>query len=395
MNTRLICLLVILSAQNTTSANCYYDFTGQCVQSEDAYGSSSIQDIVWNGPNDVSELFNDEADALADAFIEIGLGQLGNIPLVGGLVGPLFTGLSGLFGDNPLSELYQALAEEIYQLKLYVDKRIEEATALDIQLELGGLLAVGQNLCVPKKDQELLDCMLLWESHFIADQDKFLLPENDIISYEKTLPLFRVYATAYMAMLTTTYGTAEILGDKQKANEYKNKAEVTLKMFIDHYDHALSTITEDLRSKVGVYTSVGNIATKPYVDTLVGNQFCYQRFCFFCWSYGCDWYIDPELKASCHMEISNCGGFTVEELKAFGDKFDRAATLYGDDRIYQAERFWYNQLGQLVNAWRKSLGLPLQSAPVETVRENFVTKAFDGALNEKQRKVWLILFGFD
>ena len=150
----------------------------------------------------------------------------------------------------PLSELYQALAEEIYQLKLYVDKRIEEATALDVQLELGGLLAVGQNLCVPKKDQELLDCMLIWESHFIADQDKFLLPENDIISYEKTLPLFRVYATAYMAMLTTTYGIIKILGEEQKANEYKNKAEVTLKMFIDHYyDHALSTITEDLRSK--------------------------------------------------------------------------------------------------------------------------------------------------
>ena len=92
---------MLLSAQNTTSADCKFDFTGQCVQSEDAYGSSSIQDIVWNGPNDVSELFNNEADALADAFIEIGLGQLGNIPLVGGLVGPLYTGLSGLFGDTP------------------------------------------------------------------------------------------------------------------------------------------------------------------------------------------------------------------------------------------------------------------------------------------------------
>ena len=41
--------------------------------------------------------------------------------------------------------------------------------------------------------------------------------------------------------------------------------------------------------------------------------------------------MDPELQASCHMEISNCGGFTVEELKPFGEKFDRAATLYGDD----------------------------------------------------------------
>ena len=49
----------------------------------------------------MSELFNNEVEALADAFIEIGLGQLGNIPFVGGLVGPLYTGLSGLFGDTP------------------------------------------------------------------------------------------------------------------------------------------------------------------------------------------------------------------------------------------------------------------------------------------------------
>ena len=57
----------------------------------------------------------------------------------------------------------------------------------------------------------------------------------------------------------------------------------------------------------------------------------------------------------------------------------------------------YNQLGQVVNAWRKSLGLPLQSAPVPVVRENAFTKLLDsiGTGTEKQRKVWLILLGFD
>ena len=93
-------------------------------------------------------------------------GAIGSIPGVGAFLSGIFNGITGFFGANEqepwqqaVEQLYDDLAQEVENLKKYVDGAIVELKVEIVEQQLGGLLRVIDTCQVYTIAEDMVDCM--------------------------------------------------------------------------------------------------------------------------------------------------------------------------------------------------------------------------------------------
>ena len=187
--------------------------------------SGPIEDVIEMKPTGLVEKTSDAAKAGRQFAIVLGANVLGQIPVVGTILGAMFEGIAELFGGGGLDpeDVYNSLAEEINQLKEYMDQEISEAK-LDYIKKIfgtsnGGILSYSMHCQKTYKNdaEDMAPCLENLHSMLTTQYHFFLPSDSKVSSYEFSLPLFRMYGQLFVDTLLEQIGAARARGKESQA----------------------------------------------------------------------------------------------------------------------------------------------------------------------------------
>ena len=148
--------------------------------------------------------------------------------------------------EDPYSALLSKLYEEVQRLKDYVDAKIELVALTSLDNDLGGkhagIFGRVQDVNETETTEELWEELDQLQGLLQDRHDHFLPSTDDIISYETSLPYFRVFGDLFMSCLLDQLQAAEVLGYTSDVEKIAKEIQLRADIFFKHYDKAIRAI---------------------------------------------------------------------------------------------------------------------------------------------------------
>lgn len=332
----LLTLFFAVCLFNHVKSNCYIPPKG-C--SDGSYTAPPIVEVIKFGPSKIAKVTLNSANKALEVATKIGFGIFGEIGPGGSLIGDLFTGIKSLFGGKSdaerLKEVLEQIVEEIKNVRIYLDKRIEEAETRWLDNALGtlssntGLLGIAMKATY-KRGPELLDQLDRLHDFLLKDFNQFVPQTDSIASYEKTLPLFRLFGDLYVSTVVSEINMFKQIGRHDYAAVKITELQSVVKKFQQHWSRACGKILAD-------HLHLNNYHCKSF-------------------SRHTSWYIESCTTIdmgglNCFIETSHChyaNPATYPNAKAF---MIDARSTFVRNRRRNLLSYWKNQVGNIVQKW--------------------------------------------
>ena len=214
---------------------------------------SLLVKVITSGPTKLAKATADNDDKILAASKDIAFGAIGEIK-GGSFVTGLIDGITGLSGGksdtDKLFDLYNQLVDEINNLTKYIDDKMMKASVEWLEAELGtavpraGLLGVAMKV-KGRTGTDLMRSLDSLNTLLIVKFNHFVPKSDSVASYERTLPLFRIYGDLYVTTLVS-----EIAEFKRVRQHYDAAMKVTelqnvVSRFQQHWTKACGNILAD------------------------------------------------------------------------------------------------------------------------------------------------------
>ena len=312
---------------------------------QDGQYTGPIRNIIDNGPTSMAQASDNHGEYLASIVEPIFTSAIGEVIPFSGLVFGVIEGIRAAVEgqtEDPYSALISKLYEEVRQLRDYVDAKIELAALHNLEDELGGkhagIFGRVQDVNESKTTEELwkeLDQLqgLLQDNH-----DHFLPSTDDIISYERSLPYFRVFGDLFMSCLLDQIQAARELGYISDIADIAEEIQTRADIFHTHYDKAIPAIVRSHTSLTEPKCTVN--------DYLVSSG----------WGIFATYSVHRDSKCTvemggeiCSIETIECADpYEVNNLRRLiVDKMDMFQRIRKSDLL----DYWLEQVGNVVYKW--------------------------------------------
>ena len=315
--------------------------------------SGPIEDVIEMKPTGLVEKTSDAANAGRQFAIVLGANVLGQIPVVGTILGAMFEGIAELFGGGGLDpeDVYNSLAEEINQLKEYMDQEISEAK-LDYIKKIfgtsnGGILSYSMHCQKTYKNdaEDMAPCLENLHSMLTTQYHFFLPSDSKVSSYEFSLPLFRMYGQLFVDTLLEQIGAARARGKESQAAAFADTLINKVEAFKKHYEDSLEKIARLHYEPHIMPENNGNCA--PIPNTGVSMCVCSIAL-------GPSKFNDAEIKKAGKSIKNFCIGifYGISDPCTLAKK--KYKERYAKKHAKAVATYWKKQLGNIVDTWVKT-----------------------------------------
>ena len=260
-----ISVILFICVTHYASAGCRNNIVSSTTGCSDGhYSAPQISDIVTGTPTNLAKATVKHGDALVESMKDITAGLLGLLP-GGAFIAGMFNAIGNYIGggEDPvqvLANMYNALVEEIENLRKYVDDRIEQTNLEWVKRQLGdasgGLMAVARTIIdIDGRDLDELEDELddLYDA-LILNYYQFAPSTSDstVASYEQSLPLFRQYADLLVTTMVSEIAVKKKLCKDDDAASKSTALQERITLMEQHYTAATAAIIAD-HSNLGSY----------------------------------------------------------------------------------------------------------------------------------------------
>ena len=208
-----------------------------------------IRTIVDNSPSAIAQASTDNGEYLASIVEPIFTSVVGEIIPFGGLVFGVIDGIRAAIDGpetDPYTSLLDTLYEEVQRLREYVDAKIELAALIDLDNTLGsthaGLFGRVEDTRDADTTEELWDELDQLHGALQDVHDHFVRSTDSIISYEASLPYFRVFGDLFLSCLLDQIQAAKELGYTSDIADIAEEIQTRVEIFVEHYIGAHNAI---------------------------------------------------------------------------------------------------------------------------------------------------------
>lgn len=227
-------------------------------------GPESFEDIFAGTPTVAPEYSDDVTRNLAAATLDIYSGIIGSIPVVGSLIDGIFSAALQFFPkpswQTAVEDLYAALAQEVANLKLYVDGAITELKVEIVSQNLAGLYRAIDNCRVYINADDMVSCMIGARTVILADWQYFMpaIPQSeaghqyyfpsfsDLLTtateLEYVLPMWRHYGDMIVSTGLELISSERHAGDEAQARAFGYTLIDDISEMIEYYNYAVRII---------------------------------------------------------------------------------------------------------------------------------------------------------
>ena len=331
------------------------------------YTSPEIREIIDGTATDLARVTIQHSNGLVSTLANILGGLVGIIPggsIVAGIINEIGGAIGGNNNDEILANMYNDLATEVENLRKYVDAKMEYTTMQWVKSQFGdttgGIVAMsleidGEMDLYTHRDalDDLHDVLVMNYLHFAPIDDS-------VISYERTLPLFRQYGDLFVSTLVEEIDVFKQLNDTAGAARKVTELQTRVDILDAHYTKAFNSIVAEHTSIGGfqccdseLYYGWWEFATLSYyratcTQTLANGQSCtvdYDRTCK-----GSNWYHGPPSARN-------------NALNTFRGKRNE----YISTRTADLTTYWTKEVKDVVDTWKEASqeAAKLQAACIE------------------------------
>lgn len=305
--------------------------------SDGTYRAPNIVDVIRYRPTNLVRKTADNDNKLLKFTTNLAKGIIGEIP-GGSFIGGLFDGFSGLFGGGggpDLTGLYNQLADEILYLRKYTDNRIEEATQLWVEAQLGttvpptGLLGVAAKVR-GQTGEDLKKRLNELHSFLVFTFGTFVPKTQRVVSYERNLPLFRQYGDLYVTTLVSEIQLFKKLGRDRDAAMKVTELKSTVDLFQAHWTKACGEILKN-------HTTLQNYRWSYWQSHAIGHAEC----------------KTPNMDGQTCVVKSSCLTYDLKKvLHICQRQMEDIRAKFVQNRRRQLLAYWKKQVGSIVQKWK-------------------------------------------
>ena len=306
-----------------------------------------IRTIVDNGPTAIAQASDDNGEYLASIVEPIFTSVVGDIIPFGGLVFGVIDGIRAAIDGStadPYTSLLETLYEEVQRLREYVDAKIELAALIDLDNNLGSTHAGIFGRVEDTKDadttEELWDELDQLQGALQDVHDHFVPSTDSIISYEASLPYFRVFGDLFLSCLLDQIQAAKELGYTSDIADLAEEIQTRVAIFFEHYVGALSAILSahtDL-DEPKCTTDSYLVSSGWWIFTTVTRVADFK----------CTVEMGGEI---CSIESTECTD--ANEVNVLKDMMVDKMDTFKDNRWSDLANYWLDQVGYVVYKWNR------------------------------------------
>ena len=248
----LLALLFAIHLSNLVSCCTRHSDFSDC--SDGRYDQPAIRNVIDIGqPTSIAKASDDHGTYLLSIIFPLFSSGISAFILFGGLVvggiNSILAAINVQTGEDPYTQILSVIYAELEQLKEYVDYRIQEAALDHLNRTLGNKYAgifgqvqvVNQSETVEERWLELSNLQTLLQN----TQGYFLPSTSSIMSYEASLPYFRVFGDLFMTCLLDQIQTAKALGYFDEIEDIVAEIAIRAEIYHTHYVKALDDIISE------------------------------------------------------------------------------------------------------------------------------------------------------
>ena len=304
-----------------------------------------IRNVIDNGPTSMAQASDDHGEYLASIVEPIFTSVIGEaIPFSGLVFGVIESIRAAIEGptEDPYSALISALYEEVQRLKDYVDAKIELLALNDLDNDLGsehaGIFGRVQDTKEAETTEELWEELEQLQGLLQDRHDHFVPSTDDIISYERSLPFFRVFGDLFMSCLLDQIQAAKELGYTSDIADIAEEIQTRAGIFFRHYIEALGAIVDSHTDLEEPECTVDSylVSTGWWIFTTVTRV----------GDFKCTVEMGGE---TCSIETTRCTDANEENnlKEMIMDKMD----TFKENRRSDLQNYWLEQVGYVVYKW--------------------------------------------
>ena len=304
-----------------------------------------IRTIVDNGPSAIAQASDDNGEYLASIVEPIFTSAVGEIIPFSGLVFGVIDGIRAAIGGpeaDPYTSLLQTLYEEVDRLRVYVDAKIELAALIDLDNDLGsthaGIFGRVEDTKNADTTEELWDELDQLQGALQDDHDHFVPSTDSVISYEASLPYFRIFGDLFMSCLLDQIQAAKELGYTSKVADFAEEIQTRANIFFEHYVGALNAIyDEHLDIEDPVCTTNSYLVSSGWwIFTTITRVADFK----------CTVEMGDEI---CSIESTECTD--ANEVNALEVAITEKRNSFISNRRSDLSTYWLDQVGSVVYNW--------------------------------------------
>ena len=312
----------------------------------DGQYNGTIRTIVDTGPSDIAKASDDRAADLLSYVQPIFSTVIGQVlpysDLVFGVIDGIIAAIGGGSTQDPYSALLQTLYEEIERLKAYVDSKIELAALIDLDNDLGskhaGIFGRVEDTKYAETTEELWDELDQLHGALQDAHDHFVPSTDSIISYEASLPYFRVFGDLLITCLLDQIQAAKALGYTSKVAYIAEEIQDRANIFYSHYITAIRTIIKD-------HTSLEEPKCTEHLYIVPSGWWIFTTYTTYA-DIKCTVEMGDKI---CSIESTECTDANEENIlkELLKDKMDTFKT----NRRIDLSNYWFDQVGYVAYNW--------------------------------------------
>ena len=306
-----------------------------------------IRTIVDNGPSAIAQASDDNGEYLASIVEPIFTSVVGEIIPFGGLVFGVIDGIRAAIGGpetDPYTSLLETLYEEVQRLREYVDAKIELAALIDLDNDLGsthaGIFGRVEDTRDADTTEELWDELDQLQGALQDVHDHFVPSTDSVISYEASLPYFRVFGDLFMSCLLDQIQAAKELGYTSKVADIAEEIQTRAEIFFDHFLDALDAIfSEHLDFEEPVCTTDSYLVSSGW-------------WIFTTYTTVADFKCTVEMGGEiCSIESTECED--ANEVNILEEMITDKVETFRSNRWLDLYYYWEMQVGSVVFKWNE------------------------------------------